>query len=262
MTITAEVIADSVNKCGNRLTTFVLKYPRFIHSEFMTHRLFSRNAASSRAIPVRKMIENIKADLAMPIHWGKNEPGMQASVELDYEIKRGVIAEWHQAARSALRHAESMLDLGVHKQVANRILEPFQHITVICSATEWDNFFKLRLHKDAQPEICELAKQMRVAMDGSIPVETGWHLPFSVDSDAEHHTQDIIMACAARCARVSYLTHDGVPDFQKDLQLAKRLAESGHWSPFEHVAQAMEDSAHYRNFRGWLQLRASGLDGQ
>lgn len=236
--ITAKIIADSISPSGVRLTTLQLRYPRFIHSEFMTHRQFSRNASSSRAIPVSKMIEQVRTEPAEPIHWGRNQPGMQA----DEETHHIGIAQncWKLAANDAAHYAEILAENArVHKQVANRILEPFTFISVVVTATEWDNFFALRLHPDAQPEIQELARCMKAAMDASEPkfCDPGdWHLPY-ITGPYPDDVEQAKLISAARCARVSYLNHDqSEPDTTKDLALAERLAESGHWSPFEHQA--------------------------
>lgn len=263
---TAKVIEDSVNRHGKRMTTLQLKYPRFIHSEFMTHRVFSRNASSSRAIPVAKMLEQVRNDPAMPVHWGANQAGMQAHAELpdrDKEIAKGL---WLQAAQAAANCAEAMTmkKIQPHKQIVNRLLEPFQWIHVVVTATEFDNFFALRDHADAQPEIRLLARSMREAMDASKPrllLSGDWHLPYL--SGAEWQTclamDDSYAAqkiSAARCARVSYLTHDGsTPEISKDLQLFERLAGGVplHASPLEH--QATPGDTDTGNFQGWTQFR-------
>ena len=172
MTISAEIILDSINTQGDRLTTMQLRYPRFIHAEFMTHRVFSRNASSSRAIPVATMIKSIQNDPAVPIHWGKNKPGMQAKEEHDDLIAlhedRGSIdftkeQAWFAAMESSLSMAKAFADAGYHKQIINRLTEPFQHINVVVSATEWSNFYALRCHEDAQPEMRALADEMFAA---------------------------------------------------------------------------------------------------
>ena len=156
--ITAKIIADSISVItGIRLTTMELSYHRYIHSEFMTHRMFSRNASSSRAIPIKKLLEQVKNDPMMPIHWGSNKPGMQAGEELKGEDLHVAQREWINAANNAVDTASHLQELGLHKQIANRLLEPFLAIKVVVTATEWENFFKLRIHKDAQPEIQELA---------------------------------------------------------------------------------------------------------
>lgn len=257
MKISAKIISDSLSPTGVRLTTMQLCYPRFIHSEFMTHRMFSRNAASSRAIPVAKMIEQVRSDPAMPLHWGKNQPGMQANEELAQTQKINAIGQWCLAAAQAADIAEKMNGLGLHKQVANRLLEPFQWMHTIVTATEWDNFYTLRLHADADPNIRALAVAMSEAEGVSIPIVRMHHLPYM----HEEEMKDIplynqLLISAARCARVSYLTHDGSsPDSAKDLALAEKLKSSGHASPFEHVAVATYADAWHANFRGWKSLR-------
>ena len=261
--IKANIILDSISPKGIRLVTFELIYPRFIHSEFLTHRLFSRNASSSRAIPVKKMIERIRKEPAMPIHWGQNQAGMQAEQEVQGEEKTKAIALWLEAAGQACDMAEKMLAFNLHKQVVNRITEPFAHIHVLVTATEWDNFFLLRDHKDAQPEIRELAIQMKKALENSIPnkLETGqWHLPFVREEEKTTQTiQDLLKISTARCARVSYLTHDGeIPNLVKDIELYDRLITSKpiHASPTEHQATPIiSDGEWSGNFYGWEQHR-------
>lgn len=263
--ISAKVVADSISGAGARITTLQLEYPRFIHSEFMTHRVFSRNASSSRAEPVAKRIEKIKHNPAKPIEWGLNKPGMQATEVLSKED--GYLAEvyWLEARDQAVKYAEKLLRLNVHKQVINRILEPFTHISVVCTATEWDNFFNLRIDKNAQPEIHELALRMRDALNESIPIEIDlgdWHLPYvRIEELIEYVNQpDILLKFStARCARVSYLTHDGeTPNPEADIKLYDRLIGDRpmHASPCEHQATPLKDPSEYsRNFKGWLQHR-------
>jgi hypothetical protein len=266
LTITAKVVADSMSCQGKRITTLELRYPRFIHAEFMTHRQFSRNASSSRAIPVKRLIEDVLTDPAMPIHWGKNQPGMQAREEHDAPVvfrndSVSPQAAWLRARDVAVGAAEQFDKAGFHKQIVNRLLEPFAHINVIVTATDWDNFFKLRLHPDAQPEIHQLAIVMFEAMANSAPLLRafqGWHLPYIGEADmkAAHYNRDkITMISAARCARVSYKTHDGGdPDWQKDLKLAEDLLGDGHMSPFEH--QATPAVQRFANFDGWRSNRS------
>lgn len=260
MTIEAKIIADSISEEGVRLTTMQLVYPRFIHAEFMTHRCFSRNASSSRAIPVAKMIEAVRTNPAMPIHWGANQPGMQARAEV--EDKALAEAEWRKAAKYAASFAEDMNEMGLHKQVVNRILEPFQHIHVVMSSTEWRNFFDLRCHPDAQPEMQALAYAMFHAHRGSTPrlmFPGGWHLPYvSEDERHQYGIDTCIKMSAARCARVSYLTHEGkVPNIEEDVRLYNQLVNAvpPHMSPVEHQAMAMPSCSFFANFRGWRQHR-------
>lgn len=259
-----KIIADSISEAEKRITTFQLKYPRFIHAEVMTHRVFSRNASSSRAIPVAKMIEQVRTNPAMPIHWGKNQSGMQAKEELSNI--QGPLFQWKSLADKASGRAEIMLKAyGLHKQIVNRILEPFQHIHVVLTATEFDNFFELRIHEDAQPEIYALALTMKQAMDNGKPekLEVGeWHLPYVGDDDYDV-VFDWSLLCkisAARCCRVSYLKHDGTnPSIEDDLALFERLVGSAplHASPLEHQARPefkIEFGKH-SNLKGWIQYR-------
>ena len=260
MMIEAKIIADSVNPVGDRLTTFVCTYPRFIHSEVMTHRMFSRNAASSRAIPVKKMMERIRKNPAMPVTWGKNQKGMQADAVLSADEQDRAKRAWGHACEEALFWAEQLVEIGVHKQIANRLLEPFAHMTTIITATDWGNFFNLRAHKDAQPEFQELAFQMLVAYrDGKpTPKRNGeWHLPFADQYLAEGLTTDqLLKISTARCCRVSYLNFEGNIDHEKDYELHDDSVVKGHWSPFEHQAQSVGyRGARFGNFRGWSQYR-------
>ena len=262
MAVTATVIADSIADGCPRLTTLQLRYPRFIHAEVMTHRVFSRNASSSRAIPIERMIQDVIDDPAMPVHWGKNQPGMQAREELESGED-----QWLDASYHAIQSAKRMSREGYHKQIVNRILEPFQHINVLVTATEWDNFFALRDHPDAQPEIQELARAMREAMAGSEPfrLTVEEHMPY-VSIDEQHmcmndgDTEKLRRISAARCASVSYKTVDGKPmSVEKALDIFNKLAGSDpiHASPFEHIARPDPDNGPgCRNFTKWHQWRA------
>lgn len=270
MNIEAKMIEDSTAPNGVRLTTLQLRYPRFIHAEFMTHRVFSRNASSSRAIPVEKIIRQVRQAPATPVHWGMNQPGMQANTELPDAIRSQARQLWFEAANSAAEFAEKLNALGLHKQVVNRIMEPFHHISVIVTSTEWENFFELRAHRDAQPEIQELALCIKRAMEQSVSTSISgndrgkvesWHLPYVTQQEKASITDPFILAklSAARCARVSYLTHDGArPSVELDLKLFERLvgAHPIHASPVEHQAYPLDSKLDWsRNFRGWHQFR-------
>lgn len=247
MTITAKIIADSVSPQGIRLTTMQLRYPKFIHGEFMTHRVFSRNASSSRAIPVGRLIQDVMDDPAMPVFWGKNQKGMQAVEELVGQDRDVAIANWLKARDEAVGSAITLMSCGAHKQIVNRIIEPWCHINVVVTATDWANFFALRRHKDAQPEMKALADAMWEAREASWPKSLSygeWHLPYCSDihSLTAPSAGDLIRVSVARCARVSYLTHEGKsPNVEDDLKLYERLVGSVplHASPAEH--QAMPD---------------------
>lgn len=257
----AKVIADSFNiKTGDRLTTLELEYPRFIHSQFMTHRVFSRNAQSNRAIPISKLVHKVEHDPVEPI-WTVNKRGMVGDSFL--EDTSELSSEWEFARLAAIDRALALDSLGVHKQNVNRLLEPFQWIRVICTATDWDNFFVLRLPHDAQPEIQKLAQLMKAALDDSHPDglhPTEYHLPYITHSDwlvyaHGNQLEYLTKISVARCARVSYLTHDGKRDHSADLRLYERLKANKHMSPFEHVARPAVAPGRYKNFNGWIQHR-------
>ncbi len=322
-TISAVAIASSRNTSdpdpsSRRLTSVLCRYPRWIHAEGRTHRLLSlgedfdadwcsfeprtpspmedpmlsRNASSSRAIPVRKMIDDVLADPAVPLFWGKNQRGMQGGEECSERVGLGSTwwpgekgnwsreDAWLGAMHDAIRWARRYDEAGYHKQIVNRLIEPFSHITVVFSATEWSNFFKLRIHADAEPHIRLLAERIREAID-TAPVEFlqpgEWHLSFVGPDDrrsarawaeanrpprgafpgrgggAKHHSagvpfhlqaqENLRKLAVARCASTSYKTVDG---FDMTLERAVALhdklvaADPIHASPCEHVAQADE----------------------
>lgn len=306
MTIRATVVLDSKAPNGARLTTFELTYPRFIHAELMTHRVFSRNAASSRAIPTPKKIERIRKDCARPSEWGVNQKGMQSSGELSSELQGYAFRTWEHAKIDALFQAEILcglrcarcegeikedglcayvthpdgsrtqkqqcieagfpIKLDLHKQVANRILEPFDHITTVVSTTKLNNHWKLRCDAAADPTYQELAHKWKAAFDASTPklLEVGqWHLPYVQWEDwlevgkllGKSHAAgcewerdwhacncgalDVIPVLkkisTGRVARTSYM-RQGQGDVAANVELHDRLASSGHWSPFEAVA--------------------------
>ena len=250
--INAEIIADS-SFAGTRITTFELEYPRFIHAEFMTHRQFSRNAASSRAIPIDRMHQQVKTNMAMPIHWGRNQAGMSAKEEVDPDQRKSSAMNWQVACDMAV-HNSRMLSLdNIHKQIANRVTEPFQMIKVVVTATEWNNWYWLRNHTDAQPEIQELASIMLQAHEYSQPQELvsgQWHLPYVdtylddkqyfKDSNDNYLTLDQSKAISASCcAQVSYRKSDD--SLEKAEMIFDKLinSEPVHASPIEHQATPM-----------------------
>lgn len=246
MTIKAKVIAHSSHDGCPDIITVQARYPRFIHSEVMTHRAFSRSASSSRAVPVARMIDEIWDDPAMPMEWGSNKAGMQAGPEI--EDTKKAKAAWLAARKQAADYAYKLHTFGVHKQIANRLLEPFSHISVVITATDWDNFFTLRCHPAADPTMRTLAEAMRDAIKASTPqpLELGqWHLPYGGS----------LIESAARCARVSYLRHDGSnPTHADDVRLAEFLRAEKHMSPFEHQAWPMPSERH-ANLNGWQSQR-------
>jgi thymidylate synthase ThyX len=281
--IKATVIQDSI--FANRITTFELEYPRFIHSELMTHRQFSRNAASSRAIPVAKMHDHILANMAHPIEWGVNRPGMQASEVLE---ETAAMAVWQCAGEEAVRWSKSLANQGLHKQIVNRVTEPFQVMKTVVTSTEWDNWYNLRNHADAQPEIRELAKAMLVAHKASKPtvIYPGeWHVPYVdrgtsatgmayIINDTQVSKEIARKVSASCCAQVSYRNHDD--SVEKAEMIFDKLITSqpAHLSPVEHQATPMSKWIHRddewplgvthfdrygdgwsANFKQWIQFR-------
>lgn len=272
--ISADILLDSITDTGSRLTTWELTYPRIIHAELLTHRELSRSSASSRAIPAAKLRQRVIDYPAIPVHWGANQKGMQADTEIN---DTGAAREWWLRGRDLMiKHHEEGERLGLHKQIINRDIEPWMMITVIMSSTGHANFFSLRKHSSAEPNIQRLAclmwEQFTTHMPTYVP-PGGWHLPFirsedrievtSTHSSLSESTRFLKKVSVGRCARVSYLTHNGRRDLSEDVRLHDRLAatasegdEPMHASPFEHVAQAMGTSARFANFEGWRQYRA------
>ncbi len=276
--INAKLVAYSISPEGKKIATFELTYHRYIHGEFMTHRLFSRNAMSSRAVPVNKMLDVIREAPAMPIHWGKNQAGMQAKEENDskisFENDAGTYTwvsdrekAWKYAAETACEYAENFSDAGYHKQIVNRLVEPFQMMKTVMTATELDNFFWLRLDVDAQPEIFELARCMKECLDKTEPELLKideWHTPYVghikiykqpkkgeeatgeyvlkyLSSEGKELTKEEALAISSSCcAQVSYRNLDNT--YEKAMAIYGRLLSGAkvHASPFEHQATPME----------------------
>lgn len=240
--ITVKILKDSISEQGKRVTTFELEYPRYILAELNTHRVFSRNTASSRAIPLNKMIESILYANNIPI-FTLNKAGMQGDLITDKELLTECKSLWCEARNNAICYARKLHDLGVHKQNVNRILEPFQTVKTILTATELDNFFKLRIHKDAMPEIRVLANLMKIELNKSEPnlLAIGdWHLPYILENDLKEYGIDtckkISVSC---CAQVSYRKLDTTP--QKALNIFDKLISGDviHGSAFEHVCRPL-----------------------
>jgi thymidylate synthase ThyX len=283
--IFAKVIADSISPEQHRLTTFELEYPKFVHGEFMTHRVISRNASSSRATPVGKNIEEVRSNRrAEPVFWGSEQRGMSPGAELSVDDRLIAKHLWSRAALDAADIAEELLTLGAHKSIINRVLEPFLHIRVVAGATEWTNFFGLRLDGAADPTMRALARSMWAAREASVPrplIPGEWHLPYVDLEDEEdnraianyHHMygdDELVLAkkvSAARCARVSYRSFDTQKRsaVHEDLALYGKLvgAQPLHASPTEHQATPDEqgpvtgwaNSRLHGNLVGWCQFR-------
>lgn len=329
--INAKIVGDSINKFGNRLTTFEVIYPRIIHSEFMTHRMLSKNSASSRAIPFNKMLKMVESNPFIPIAFQKDHKGMQGTQYFTGWREKVIKLAWISASKAAIFAAKKLNKLGVTKQLSNRLLECFMYHKVLVSGTEFENFFHLRSpvyidtwgksyrsYKDyhigcgytndykkyptmekllinkgqAEIHIMALAEAMWDAYNESIPKELKageWHIPFgdnmnltqldnSIQPDHGKISGDAltdlkIQVATARCARVSYTVvgEEGKADnYNNDVKLHDRLAQSGHFSPFEHIGKAMSGDEIAQNalwcpehieygwsgnFRGFIQYR-------
>jgi thymidylate synthase ThyX len=241
MTTAVKIIEDSSFR-GTRLTTIEVEVPYIIWPQVLTHRDFSRNAQSNRALPTKKLIEKVLSNPYNPV-FRANKPGMVAGEKISQFWPK---VTWSLARRFAIMSAKTMNFLGVHKETTNRLLLPFMHITALITATEWDNFFALRIEDNAQPEIQELARAIRYAMDSSTPriLEPGdWHLPYV--SEKERSCKWAKKLSVARCARVSYLNHDRTqPDMIRDIDLYEDLITSKpvHGSPAEHQGTPIIDN--------------------
>lgn len=344
-TINAKIVADSISEQGHRITSMLLTYPRFIHGEIMTHRLFSRNSASSRAIPFEKMVRMVEEDPFIPIAWQKDHRGMQGSEYLNGFDSECAKEDWLTALDYAVSVSKNSNKIGVTKQLCNRLLEPFMWHTTLVTATEWDNFFELRCPRyefddrtfkstkdvcnyigncvlvkmdgltailtshdttyqttnisQAEIHIQALAESMWDAMNDSTPkkLEAGeWHIPFddrmdvqklgyitgSYNYTSKENIDARLKINVARAARLSYMTHDGEINYEKDIKLHDQLLKDSHMSPFEHCSRAMnedeldqfekvyprkdgkggfmtffvdKESGWCNNFRGWIQYR-------
>lgn len=286
-TITAKAIQASQSLYSNVVGyTLEVRYPRFIHAEVMTHRVFSRNAASSRAIPILKMIRDIIKDPAIPLHLGAAQKGMQADTELTGWRRWLVKAAWLTAMWFVIAFALIAYKCGAHKQVVNRMLEPWSHITVVITATDWNNFFHLRRHRDAEPHIRILADQIFEAVENADVMVIGdseWHVPY-VDRHLDflgvmrytirEEKGDVVeldleqakAVSAARCAATSYRTVDGkIMNHARALVVSEKLIKADviHASPFEHqfTPDRIDQFAEWKapelhgNLRGMIQLR-------
>lgn len=269
MPTTAKIIADTLNGPA-RITTFEVYFPRIILAELNTHRVLSRSAASSRAIPVVKRIEMVRTDPYAPI-FTRNRKGMSADEMLGDEEMILATGSWARSMEQALESAQELASVEAHKQQANRLLEPFSYTAAVVTGTEWDNFWHLRASVKAQPEFEELARAMQSAFLNSTPRRHSYHMPYirsEEEGNPRLHQHDLFSISAARCARVSYTTVDGkVSTLESDLRLCADLERDGHLSPFDHPAIADEFSDYgsgrklwckpedHRQFWGWIPYR-------
>jgi len=274
---------------GPPLYTIRMRYPRIIHSEIMTHRVFSRNARSSRAVPVKTMLLECTSMPFIPWHWGKNQSGMQADEEctalIPYEGKGVYFSAatreqmWLHARDTATNVAKAFMEAGYHKQIPNRLLEPFSWIDTLITSCEWDNFLWLRDHADAEPHLQDLARLVKQAIDNADVqiLEPGeWHTPYIIPADRDTveneyndgQTPSHVMLCklsAARCARISYKPFNSDASYKRELERYDMLVSSDrvHASPLEHQAtpdrlyggEAWENKHLHGNLTGWIQFR-------
>lgn len=275
--VNVRVVADSIAPNGKRLTTVVMKLWRPLLAEFNTHRSMSRSSASSRAIPVTKMLDRIKRSPFVPRRWGSNKAGMQAGVELEQTKRDAALELWLDARDAALAAAQALSDLGVHKSIPNRLLEPWMETEVVVTATEWENMLALRTELDeedqplAEYHFYEVAEELLAALNESEPRSLRhyqWHLPFVdvAEQPAEDRPKEwkdlrvirhLIMRSVARCGRVSYLKHDGTEATPaEDAERHDGFLKYGHWGPLEHQAQpSVAATSRSGNLVGWVQYR-------
>jgi len=307
--ISAEIVADSINAKGDRITTMIFTLPRIVLAELNTHRALAKNSASSRAIPFAKMRDMVLNDPFIPIAWQKDHKGMQGTeyftdehvknipgnpwhYEGDTTIVNQLKVEWLEARNQAVIQSEALDSLNLTKQLCNRMLEPYMWHTVIITGTEWENFFALRAHPQAEIHIAKLAEEALAAMNQSTPKslkEGEWHVPFGdtfddkrlldptsygyndqntfdgipsgwyIEGGEEEYHKKLeslkIKVATARCARISYNNFEGKDDYEADIKLHDVLLTSGHMSPFEHIAQCSLTVGRSGNFSGWIQYR-------
>lgn len=231
------------SKCtltGKEVSTFLLEYPLEIHAELLTHRDFGRNAASGRAIPTITVIEQCLNNTVIPL-WTKNQSGMSGDRITDISTLNNLNQQVEKLLHKTIKVVNKMVELGAHKQNANRYLNAFTHIRVIVTSEEWDNWFNLRYDEEhAKPEIFELAKAMAAEFHTKppTPLEPGdWHTPFA---DPSLPVEDRKKQSASLNAQVSFRKDD--PSLEKADVVFSRLVLGNklHASPFEHVCRILE----------------------
>jgi thymidylate synthase ThyX len=263
-----QVIADSIrwdcwpycppvpgkyNDSPGRIITVQMRYPRWIHSEFMTHRDRARNAASSRAVSVKKSLSN---NTFRPKDIPSEQRGMNGGDGLSLDHKRAAYGIIEQMAQFAVASCTALAQLGVHKSIVNRYLEPFAYIDVVCTATRWDHFLSLRDHPDAEPHFRELAGLLRQALDNTGPIASDFHLPYVDRGELSCYPVDkCLHVSAARCAGISYKRPDF--GFEKELEVCAKLVTNRHSSPLEHPGTSKDVAKDFRSgpMVGWKTLR-------
>lgn len=250
----AIILKDSINKQGDRLTTFRLTYPRIILAELNTHRVYSKNTSSSRAIPVKDNIERIRNDPFIPDQWVKNARGMFSLDYIDNNLEE-IMRLWLEANYIMGDIGKNLAEYELHKQYANRLLEPFMYVDTILTGTDFNNFFYLRTAEDAQPEIQELANCMYEVYSESTPdllYYGEWHVPY-IDTIRENDSltysindqiidiDTAIKIAISCCGQVSYRKLNTT--IEKALEIYAKFMNNSrlHASPLEHVATPFSD---------------------
>lgn len=256
--IYAKVICDSVSPLGVRLTSIEIQCPRTILAQILMHRLWSRSCESLRARPVKSKLAEVQSNPFVPV-LRQNQKGMQPAGLLDHHkatVAEALIRDHHQRTCELV---EKLADLQVAKEIANRYLEPYAFQKVLITSTDFQNFFRLRCSTQAQEEITELANKMKEALENSKPLrhlKGSWHLPYVGIYEEEHvGLDDAKKLSAARCARVSYVNHEGVRDHEKDFALFETLKADNHSNVFEHQCTPAPDRRRYSNLTGWFSQR-------
>lgn len=248
-----KVLLDSINPyTGTRLTTLHCVYPQFIHQQVLTHRMFSRNSSSLRAISFNRAVDEF--EVVYPT-WTQEKKGMQGDIILDQSKINEANTIVSRMYKNVLDGCEALESLGIHHQDINNYLRPFQDIHTVITATDWDNFFEQRLHESTKPDMQRLAQLIKSTLNQSSPIKFDYHVPLIRDNEnlSGFSLEDCYLISAARLARISYFKWQDDP--HKDLELAKKLLKDKHLSPFEHIAFAQEQSGYYANFKDWKQLR-------
>jgi hypothetical protein len=267
----AKIIKHSITEWGQEIITFELDYPRIIHSELLTHKILSKSSASSRAIPILTMIKAVWDNPAAPVSWGKNQSGMSAKEDLKGWRLFAAKKIWNLSSKFTCFFSFILAKIGAHKQIANRLTESSSFIKVLVTGTNFENWYKLRDHKDSDPTIHQLAANMKKAHEASIPklLKSGeWHLPYVEDHGVESDINSKLKLSASLCAQTSYRKSD--ESLEKAYRIYDRLVDSepAHFSPMEHQATPLYDEASIffthkdklgrlwsGNFCGWGQYR-------
>lgn len=270
----ARIIEDSISPAGIRLTSFETILWRPMLAENNTHRNNSKNCASSRAIPPRRKnpgaspgtLDLVEEFPAGPLYWGSEKPGMQSGEELEGDDLLAAQSEWLAARDSAVAHAERLIEIGLHKSIVNRILEPFMWVKILQTSTSWQNMFNQRARKLTDQAQREMAAPIDTYIDllemhEPRLIKPGqWHTPYILPQEREeYYSAQLKQISSARCARTSYVTFERVLDPMADIGLFEKLRDARpmHASPFEHVATpiAVDMPEAPGNFRGYRQFR-------